>query len=208
MQEPPLVSFSTVSRVFERPVAAAPNCSERERAGIELQLAIHRESRRPRRSRRFPTGRCSAGRSRRRRAPGSRARRRGRARPRACTLMSGRPLLFMSTRPTWLPPMPDTTQVSLPPESRSARERVGVEIEMQPVGRLPAAVPAELRRVDDAVLGDGRDLRHELGDRHAVDPVIRDADVAPAVRARPARRGSSPRRSRTGGSPRSARRGA
>ncbi len=28
MQDPPLVSFSMVSRVFERPVAAAPNCSE------------------------------------------------------------------------------------------------------------------------------------------------------------------------------------
>ena len=43
MQEPPFVSFSIVSRVFERPVLAAPNCSDVKRAGVEGQLAVDRE---------------------------------------------------------------------------------------------------------------------------------------------------------------------
>ena len=60
---------------------------------------------------------------------------------------------------------------------------VGVEIEMQPVARLPAAIPAELRRIDDPVFGDRRDFRHQLGDGHPVDPAVRDADVAPAMQA-------------------------
>ena len=60
---------------------------------------------------------------------------------------------------------------------------IGVGRELQPVGRLPDAVPAELRGVDDAVFGDGGKLRHQFGDGHARHPVIADADVAPAVRA-------------------------
>ena len=122
MQEPPLVSFSIVSRVFERPVAAAPNCSEvnapesnssspldrepvdlvghvgaRQADVVQAEIAVAE----------LAGSESASARSR----PSS-----------SCTLMSGRPLLFMSTRPTWLPPMPETTQVSLPPESRSARE--------------------------------------------------------------------------------------
>ena len=43
MQEPPLVSFSMVSRVFERPVARGAELQRGERAGLELQLAVDRE---------------------------------------------------------------------------------------------------------------------------------------------------------------------
>ena len=43
MQEPPLVSFSIVSRVFERPVARGAELQRRERAGIERQLAVDRK---------------------------------------------------------------------------------------------------------------------------------------------------------------------
>ena len=60
---------------------------------------------------------------------------------------------------------------------------IGVERQGQVFGGFPLGIPAELRGVHHAVLGDGGNLGNQLGHRHAGDPVIANADVAPAMEA-------------------------